>query len=202
MSDEDKKDGQGLTPDGDKTPDNEDDDELDDVDLQGQTIDPKVVQTLSVQKKMYRDKYKQTKEQLAAKDAEIAALKSQVKPSETPVPAPQQPAPQSDDAWRKKTDFLLTHRDFSHEDFQVLETISKGAGLSLEEAVKSPLWEGHTLRKQKEQQDAQSTPEFIAASEKKNKQSDELTPADKQAMQEFGLTEEQYKKAKAKFVSP
>lgn len=176
------------------------DEKSDDIDLS--TLPEEVqkkVQSLSAQRAAHKEK-RQKAEQLAEErgkklaelEAELTTLKT---PKTVPAKEPERPAHSSpsDAEWRERMDFLVRHRDFSAEELDELTAIAKGKGVSLEDAVKTPVWSAFASARKLEQEKASAAIQGTSASDKISKDM-ELTDEHKAMAKKFGVSEESFKK--------
>jgi hypothetical protein len=124
---------------------------LDDTEDGEQTPESKEpdVKTLIAQKTHWREKAKKLEEEKKELLAKIPAEK----PAE-----PKVETVGTDDEWKRRIEFTVTHKEFDSEDIGKLLTLSKGLGVDLEKAKDDPMFQSYYKAKQEVAASKETTP--------------------------------------------
>ena len=94
-------------------------------------------------------------------------------------------------------DFLIAHRDFSTDALEELSSIAKGKGVSLEDALKTPVWKAYSEMRKQEEEKSSAALHGKSASDR-SVLANELTAEQKAMAARMGVSEESYKRTLAK----
>lgn len=126
---------------------------LDDEPVEGEQT-PKTeeldVKTILAQKSHWREKAKKLEEEMNNLKAQIPKPEPE-KPKETVV--------STDDDWKRKIEFTVTHKEYDSEDIDKLITLSKGLGVDLDKAKEDPMFKAYYSAKQEKLSEQGTTPQ-------------------------------------------
>lgn len=171
----------------------------------------KKIQTLSAQRGAHKDKRLKAEEEArvakqerdqqtqraVAAEAELARLRNPAPPKQD---APADSSKKDDSEWKSRVDLLefrIAHRDLSTDALEELSSIAKGKGVSLEDALKTPVWQAYSEMRKQEAEKSSAALHGKSASDR-SIPTGELTAEQKSVAARMGVSEESYKRTLAK----
>ena len=146
------------------------DDAIDGTEQTVETKEQPDVKTLIAQKTHWREKAKKLEEE-----------KQELLKNQKPEPAPVATAPTTDDDWKRRIEFTVTHKEYDSEDIAQLMTLSKGLGVDLEKAKDNPLFTAYYAAKQETVAKQGTTPQGRSPKVQPSKPIGEMTREEHEA---------------------